>query len=553
MRLTGRIRSALSGVVVEVHGHAARRRGDDLVLHRRPDLGTDRLLGDAERVEHLQLALGGGPAVAAHRRHDERLGAEVAQPVDRAARQLDALAEPAAPGADGDGHARRDRRTRAVRRPPPGWWPRRRRPGSGDGTSSSISCSVGIVIRGSNGNSTPRWTWSHPTPSSLSAPTSVDHEQARSVDHSERVDGDAVVEISRPAAGTATTRLDRCRDAVPTLSTSTSDRICGRRPCSSAGRILRIASLGAEAAAIQSCSATTIRRAASARVPSVMRVVEDDATGRAPRPDRESTRSHRSRSRPDGADQRVRCCSRACSVAASAWTLTKKSPCWRANISSAAADRRAGGDCRRRSRTWRRCRSVFGSAVARRVARVGDGTRRRSRVPGRYTWRCPRSAIPRRRRSSSRRTGSTPSRCRRDRVGHIGVVAGREDAGTDRTGESPATVSPASAGRQVQVGGTGGAETMSFQVAVVQIGPRVDRLGRGRRSVRQDRLAAAGWRRPPPSRVPEVAVARDAGRSDGSGQIRCCGRRRRRSGRESRRSVVDVELDRVRLTADRSR
>ena len=97
-------------VVVEVHGHAARRRGDDLVVHRGPDLGTDRLLGDAERVEHLQLALGGGPTVAPHRRHDERLGAEVAQPVDRATRQLDALAEPPAPRADGDGHAGSDRR-----------------------------------------------------------------------------------------------------------------------------------------------------------------------------------------------------------------------------------------------------------------------------------------------------------------------------------------------------------------------------------------------------------------------------------------------------------
>ena len=41
--------------------------------------------------------------------------------------------------------------------------------GVGDGTSSSTSCSVGIVIRGSNGKSTPRWTWSHPTASSLSA------------------------------------------------------------------------------------------------------------------------------------------------------------------------------------------------------------------------------------------------------------------------------------------------------------------------------------------------------------------------------------------------
>ena len=62
----------------------------------------------------LQLALGGGAAVAPHRRHDERLGAEVAQPVDRAARQLDALAEPPAARADGDGHAGRDRRREAF-------------------------------------------------------------------------------------------------------------------------------------------------------------------------------------------------------------------------------------------------------------------------------------------------------------------------------------------------------------------------------------------------------------------------------------------------------
>ena len=62
-----------------------------------------------------QLTLGGGATVAAHRRHDERLGAELAQPADRAAQQLDASRQAPAAGADGDGHAGGDVVAQTVR------------------------------------------------------------------------------------------------------------------------------------------------------------------------------------------------------------------------------------------------------------------------------------------------------------------------------------------------------------------------------------------------------------------------------------------------------
>ena len=107
MRLTGMIRSAPAALRSRYSGMPSAVRATSIGLHRRPDLAVDRGLGHPERLQHRPLALGGGAAVAAHRRHDERLRAELAQPADRAAQQGDPLDQPAAAGADGDGHARR--------------------------------------------------------------------------------------------------------------------------------------------------------------------------------------------------------------------------------------------------------------------------------------------------------------------------------------------------------------------------------------------------------------------------------------------------------------
>ena len=95
-------------VAVEVQRHAVGCSGNLDRLHGRPDLAVDGLFGHPERLQHRPLTLGRRAAVAAHRRHDERLCAEVAQPTDRTPQQADSFDETTTAGADGDGHARGD-------------------------------------------------------------------------------------------------------------------------------------------------------------------------------------------------------------------------------------------------------------------------------------------------------------------------------------------------------------------------------------------------------------------------------------------------------------
>ena len=149
------------GVQVEVQRHAVGGGGDDLGRHRRPHLGADGLLRDPEVGEHRPLTLGSGPAVAAHRRHDERLGAEAragrrscrgaARPVPVSPRLpaptatvIPAVTSPASVATTA---------SRAA--------PSTSATGSAVGIVSSTSWSSGTVIDGSNGRSMPD-SWSHP-------------------------------------------------------------------------------------------------------------------------------------------------------------------------------------------------------------------------------------------------------------------------------------------------------------------------------------------------------------------------------------------------------
>ena len=74
----------LGGDPVAPHGHAQRLAGLDHV-HAGPERAAHGRLGDPVVREDFQLALGGGPAVAAHGGEDERLGPEVLQVVDHGA------------------------------------------------------------------------------------------------------------------------------------------------------------------------------------------------------------------------------------------------------------------------------------------------------------------------------------------------------------------------------------------------------------------------------------------------------------------------------------
>ena len=64
------------GVLVEMDRKAFRRLADDDRLHARPDRAAAIRLGDAVAFDQLALPFGRAAAVAAHRRHDERLGAQ---------------------------------------------------------------------------------------------------------------------------------------------------------------------------------------------------------------------------------------------------------------------------------------------------------------------------------------------------------------------------------------------------------------------------------------------------------------------------------------------
>ena len=99
-------------VLERVAVHEDRHAGSDLTeldgLHARTDLAADRLRGDAVGGEHLELALGGGTAMAAHGGHDEHLGACLAHPFDRRRHDLVDPVDAAAADGQADPRARRD-------------------------------------------------------------------------------------------------------------------------------------------------------------------------------------------------------------------------------------------------------------------------------------------------------------------------------------------------------------------------------------------------------------------------------------------------------------
>ena len=97
-------------------GIVVMRGGDDGGLHGRSDLGPDGVLCDAEAGQRGELAVGGRTAMAAHRRNDERLGSELAQPGDRPPQHFDSAGQAAAAGANRDGRARGEPETGGHRR-----------------------------------------------------------------------------------------------------------------------------------------------------------------------------------------------------------------------------------------------------------------------------------------------------------------------------------------------------------------------------------------------------------------------------------------------------
>ena len=75
--------SAWLAMLVEHDGIAFRRAAERDDFHRGADRGADEGLGDAVAFEDLALPLGRAAAVAAHGRHEERLGAQVLEELRR--------------------------------------------------------------------------------------------------------------------------------------------------------------------------------------------------------------------------------------------------------------------------------------------------------------------------------------------------------------------------------------------------------------------------------------------------------------------------------------
>ena len=91
------------GVLVEMDGKAFGRLAHDDRLHARANRAAAELLGDAVALDQPALPLGRAAAVAAHRRHDERLRAERLQMLDRRLDDDCDIGDAAAAG--GDRHA----------------------------------------------------------------------------------------------------------------------------------------------------------------------------------------------------------------------------------------------------------------------------------------------------------------------------------------------------------------------------------------------------------------------------------------------------------------
>ena len=133
--------------------------GDDDGVHRRPDLGADAVLGDAER----RPAWRAGPRRSPRRgcpspaRRTARRRARAAR--DRAPQQLDAAGQAAAAGADGHGRARTRAESAAMTGGHGGRLDVVDGVPSGDGSSTSVS---GGTTTSSSGSATPDASCSQP-------------------------------------------------------------------------------------------------------------------------------------------------------------------------------------------------------------------------------------------------------------------------------------------------------------------------------------------------------------------------------------------------------
>ena len=84
------------------------RPANDDGFDARADRAADGLLGDAVGLEQLPLSFGGAAAVAAHRRHDERLCAQALEVFDNRPDDRGDIGDAAAAGGNGHALARPD-------------------------------------------------------------------------------------------------------------------------------------------------------------------------------------------------------------------------------------------------------------------------------------------------------------------------------------------------------------------------------------------------------------------------------------------------------------
>ena len=90
-------------IAVAVHPDVTRRHAAHSdALHAGPNRHSHRGFGNAQRLDHLPLALGGGTVVGAHTGDNERLSSPRTQPVASGLDNLGDVRDPPAPGGDGD-------------------------------------------------------------------------------------------------------------------------------------------------------------------------------------------------------------------------------------------------------------------------------------------------------------------------------------------------------------------------------------------------------------------------------------------------------------------
>ena len=88
----------LEGQAIEVDGKAFGGSAHHDRFHARSDGAADGFFGNAIRLDELPLSFGRAAAVAAHRRHDERLRAEAIQMIDRSGENDRDIGDAAASG-----------------------------------------------------------------------------------------------------------------------------------------------------------------------------------------------------------------------------------------------------------------------------------------------------------------------------------------------------------------------------------------------------------------------------------------------------------------------